>query len=384
MGRAKEGMTGRMGAALELGCFRAEIPIVQGGMGIGVSMSRLASAVANEGGVGVLSAAGIGLLRGKGMQDGCAALKAEIARTRANTHGVLGVNLMTVLSNFDELAQTAFAAGIDVIFAGAGLPLNLPRWKAPGSKTCLVPIVSSDRAAGTILSWWHKKYGYTPDGFVVEGPLAGGHLGFRPEQLSDPAFSLDRLVERVVAAVAPWEQKAGRKIPVIAAGGVFTGADIARLFKLGAAAVQMATRFVATQECDADQAFKQAYVDCKKEDIAIIASPVGMPGRAITSAFTQQAAAGERIPRSCPYHCITTCKREKAPYCISQALLNACRGRLSEGFAFIGANGWRVREITTVRQLFEELADQYRRATQPGVTSKQHSTDRPLAERKPL
>ncbi len=351
-----------MGAAFELGAWRPKAPVVQGGMGIGVSMSRLASAVANEGGIGVVSAAGIGMLCGKRMQDGCGALKTEIAKARALTKGVLGVNIMTALSNFDEMAKTAIAERIDVIFAGAGLPLNLPQWLTPGSKTCLVPIVSSARAAETLLLWWHKKFDYTPDGFVVEGPMAGGHLGFRPEQLSDPAFSLERLVEQVLSAVGPWERKVGKKIPVIAAGGIFTGDDIARFLKLGASAVQMATRFVATQECDASLAFKKAYIACRKEESPSSKARWACPDGSSQASSRAGWRRGRKSRCGCPYHCITSCKQQRGPYCISQALLNACRGKLREGFAFIGANGWRVAEITTVRHLMEELCEQYRQA----------------------
>lgn len=353
---------------LVIGGLTVETPVVQGGMGIGISLSGLASAVANEGGLGVISAAVVGMAR-KGAataQDNVAALREEIRRARTMTKGVLGVNIMVALTDFEALAKASAEEGIDVIFAGAGLPLHLPGIVGESGPR-LVPIVSSARAAKTIAKWWREKYSRIPDGFVVEGPLAGGHLGFKKEQIDDPAYRLEVLVTEVLEAVRPMEEEAGHKIPVIAAGGIFTGADIKRFFSLGADAVQMATRFVATDECDADIAFKNAYVACKKEEIGIIQSPVGLPGRAIVNEFLRSAALGEKHPQSCPFHCITSCKQKESPYCISSALISAYRGKLGGGFAFVGANGWRVEEIVPVKTLFRTLAEEYRQAeAEPG------------------
>lgn len=349
---------------LVIGGLTVPTPIVQGGMGVGISLSGLASAVANEGGLGVISAAVVGMARRgcETAQDNVTALREEIRLARKKTKGVLGVNIMVALSDFAQLVQASVQEGIDVIFAGAGLPLNLPGLLGEGCKTKLVPIVSSARAVKTIAKWWKEKYRYVPDAFVVEGPLAGGHLGFKREQIDNPDYQLEKLVPEIMAAVRPLEQEAGRKIPVIAAGGIFTGADIKRFFNLGADAVQMATRFVATDECDADIAFKNAYVACKKEDIGIIQSPVGLPGRAIVNDFIHRAEQGEKHPQSCPFHCIITCKQKESPYCISAALINAYRGKLAGGFAFIGANGYMVNEIIPVKKLFETLAQEYEQA----------------------
>lgn len=352
------------GTDFHIGELKIKAPVVQGGMGIGISMSGLASAVANEGGVGVISAAGVGVMAGGSgkLSEDRAGLRAEIARARSGTKGVLGVNIMAALTNFEEMARTAMEEKIDLIFAGAGLPLRLPGFRPEGCETKLVPIVSSARAADQISRWWFKRYRYLPDAFVVEGPKAGGHLGFHPEQIDDPDYRLEKIIPEVVAAVKPYEKTAGRNIPVIAAGGIFTGEDIYRFLDLGASAVQMATRFVVTEECDADPRFKEAFVNCREEDIEIIKSPVGMPGRAIKNNFLVSAAVGGEKPKTCPYHCITSCRQEKGPYCITAALVNACRGNLESGFVFIGANGGRVREITTVHALMEELAEGYRKA----------------------
>lgn len=356
-------MTNWKGAGFEIGDLKIMAPIIQGGMGVGISLKSLASAVANEGGVGVLSAAGIGMLFPQNGKDMLLAnidvLKSEIKKARALTKGVLGVNIMVALSNFGDMVKTAIDSDIDIIFAGAGLPLTLPSFLKKGSHTKLVPIVSSAKAVNVISKWWIEKYRYVPDAFVVEGPLAGGHLGFKEEQIEDPAFRLEALVSDVLNSVKTLEIKAAKKIPVIAAGGIFNGEDIYRFLKLGASAVQMATRFVATEECDASIEFKNAYINCKKEDIQIIKSPVGMPGRAISNDFIKQMQSGEKIPLSCPFHCITTCKQEEGPYCICLALINACKGRFQNGFAFVGANGYRIREITTVRKLMNELYREY-------------------------
>ncbi len=339
-------------------------PVVQGGMGIGISLSGLASAVANEGGLGVISAAVIGMMHkgSDGVRDNISALREEIRRARAKTKGVLGVNIMVALSDFGELVKASVEEGIDVIFAGAGLPLNLPEFVSKGCKTKLVPIVSSARAVKTISRWWKEKYQYVPDGFVLEGPMAGGHLGFKYDQIDDPDYQLEKLVPQIIEAVRPLEEQAGRKIPVIAGGGIFTGADIKRFFELGVDAVQMATRFVATDECDAGIEFKNAYVNCEKEDIGIIQSPVGLPGRAIKNSFIHEVEQGNKHPANCPFHCITTCKQNESPYCISVALINACKGKLNGGFAFIGANGYKVKEIVPVKKLFETLAEEYQHA----------------------
>lgn len=361
--------------SFHIGDLKISLPIIQGGMGVGISLSGLSSAVSNEGGVGVISAAGIGMLNKGfskgGIQANSLALKKEIRKARALTEGVLGVNIMVALSDFGELVKTSVEEGIDIIFAGAGLPLTLPSFLNKKSRTKLVPIVSSAKAVNVITKWWKEKYQYVPDAFVVEGPMAGGHLGFKKEQIFNSDFCLEKLVLDVLHEVAALEQEHKRRIPVIAAGGIFTGADIHKFLHLGASAVQMATRFVATEECDADIAFKNAYINCKEEDIGIIESPVGMPGRAITNDFINKSSMGEKHPKSCPYHCITTCKREESPYCISLALISACRGKLVNGFVFIGANGYRVEKIVKVHELINSLKQEYKEAASLAESGKE-------------
>jgi nitronate monooxygenase len=336
-------------------------------MGVGISLSGLASAVANEGGIGVIATAGIGMnepdLSANFLEANIRALRREIRRARGLTKGLLGVNIMVALSNFADMAKTAVEEEIDFIFSGAGLPLNLPQFVDGSSKTKLVPIVSSARAAGIIAKKWSVKYNRLPDAVVVEGPMAGGHLGFNEQTICDHEYSLEALVPKVIQVLKPFEERYGKRVPVIAAGGIYTGGDILRFFGLGASAVQMATRFVTTYECDASENFKQTYLDSKKEDIVVIKSPVGMPGRAIKNAFLAEVGQGKKKPFKCPFHCIITCDYKESPYCIALALMNAKKGNFSHGFAFAGENAYRAKEIISVRELIETLIEEYKNAS---------------------
>ncbi|MFZ5432174.1 MAG: NAD(P)H-dependent flavin oxidoreductase [Calditrichota bacterium] len=351
---------------LRIGKLVVRVPIIQGGMGVGISLSGLAAAVANQGGVGVIATAGIGMLESDFFSDfavaNIRALRREIRKARDATRGILGVNIMVALMNFAEMVHTAIDEGIDIVFSGAGLPLDLPKFRTKDSQTKLVPIVSSDRAAGIICKRWTEKFDYPPDAVVVEGPLAGGHLGFKLDQIFDPAFALENLVPKVVKVVQPYGERYDRTIPVIAAGGIFTGADILKFMNLGASGVQMSTRFVVTHECDASLKFKQAYLDAKAGDIEIIKSPVGMPGRVIRNAFIEAINRGEKEPYRCPYHCIITCDYRNSPYCIALALINAQRGDFNRGFPFAGANAYRTTEILSVKALMDALTEEYRQA----------------------
>jgi len=351
---------------LKIGDLVAEIPIIQGGMGIGVSLSRLAASVAGEGAVGVIATAGLGVLSTDHSESYLEAsidiLCEEIRKAKKATKGIIGVNIMVALTNFTDMVETSIAEGIDLILSGAGLPLDLPKYCTKGVKTKLVPIISSAKAARVICKRWWQHYKRLPDAFVVEGPMAGGHLGFTSKQLEDPEYALEKIIPEVVEAVGSFEKEHGVKIPVIAAGGIYTGEDIYKFLKLGAAGVQMGTRFVATEECDADDRFKQAYVNAKSEDLVIIESPVGMPGRAIWNDFLQRVKEGLKNPVHCPFHCITSCNCTDSPYCIALALKNAVRGKLNAGFAFAGKNAWRVDCITTVKKLIQSLREEYEKA----------------------
>jgi NAD(P)H-dependent flavin oxidoreductase YrpB (nitropropane dioxygenase family) len=348
---------------LNIGGLLIPLPVIQGGMGVGISLSGLASAVANEGGVGVISAAGIGMLHKDSSQDyltNCiSGLRYEIRTAKQKTSGILGVNIMVALSNYEDLVRTSIEEGIDIIISGAGLPLDLPKYLTPGCKTRLIPIVSSARAAALICNKWLTNYNYLPDAVLVEGPKAGGHLGFKIEQIFDENYALEKLIPEIVAVVNEIASLNGKNIPVIAAGGIYSGADIAKIIRLGAAGVQMGTRFVTTDECDASMEFKQAYLDAKKEDVKIIKSPVGMPGRAIKSPFLDEVEAGKRQPKTCPVNCIRTCDINTAPYCIIASLTSALRGNFRRGYAFAGSNVWRTDKIISVKELINTLKQEY-------------------------
>lgn len=352
--------------SLNIGDLKIKVPIIQGGMGIGISLSKLASAVANMGGVGIISTVAIGLTSKpnklgykKGNIEG---IRQEIRKARTMTTGVLGVNIMSVISDFAEMVKTSIEEGIDIIFSGAGLPLDLPSYLTKGSKTKLVPIVSSGRAASIIAQKWQQNYQYLPDAFVVEGPKAGGHLGFKANTLEEVSNTLENLVAEVVKVAAEIKEKFNKVVPVIAAGGIFDGKDIVDIMKKGASGVQLGTRFIATEECDASEEFKQAVIDAKAEDIQIIKSPVGMPGRSIYNNFLKEAYEGLRRPAVCKRNCIRSCDPKTTLYCISDALLAAFKGNLKDGFAFVGANAGRVTRITTVKEVFDELLEEYDQA----------------------
>ena len=351
---------------LNIGNLSISVPIVQGGMGVGISLSGLASAVANEGGVGVISSAGLGLLYRNLSKDYIQAsimgLKEELRKAREKTKGVIGVNVMVAMSNFTDMVKTAIAEKADIIFSGAGLPLNLPSFLQKDSVTKLVPIVSSARAARVIAEKWHSLYNYLPDAFVVEGPKAGGHLGFKDEQINDEHFSLEHILPEVIDEVQDMGAHYGKEIPVIVAGGIYTGEDIKRFMDMGASGVQMGTRFVTTEECDASDVFKQTYIEAKQEDIQIIKSPVGMPGRAIFSKFIQKVKEGQKQPKTCICKCIKTCDISKSPYCIIAALYNAFKGNMDNGYAFAGANAFRATKIVSVKETFRSLLDEFSRS----------------------
>ena len=351
---------------LKIGELEARVPIVQGGMGVGISLSGLASAVAEQGGIGVISSAGLGVIYNNYSKDYNKAsiygLQQEIAKARAATKGIIGVNIMVALSNFADLVATAIKEGVDIIFAGAGLPLNLPSFLTEGAKTRLAPIVSSARAARLLCTKWFNEYNYIPDAIVVEGPKAGGHLGYKNDQIFDPQYSLENIVPQVVAEVNSFGSQHNCHIPVIAGGGVFTGADIHKILSLGAEGVQMGTRFVVTEECDAAPEFKQTYIDATEEDVTIIQSPVGMPGRAVANVFLERVKQGATKPQSCPFNCIKSCNVTDSPYCIMLALYNAYKGRMSHGYAFCGSNAWRCNKILTVKELMDSLLQEYQAA----------------------
>ena len=356
---------------LKIGGLRIKKPIIQGGMGVGISMSGLASAVANEGGIGVISSVGLGLLKSdihKNYREANKiALRNEISKARELTKGILGLNIMVAASDFDELIKIAFEEKVSIIFLGAGLPIRFSKTLSlcellKKTNTKIAVIVSSARAVRIIFNRWQKNFNYVPDAVVVEGPMAGGHLGFKKEQINNPDYKLENILPEVIDAINGYERVFKKDIPVIAAGGIFTGADIYKFLGLGAKGVQMATRFVATHECDASDEFKEAYLNCNKNDLTIIDSPVGLPGRVIRNKFLDEVSMGVKKTFNCPWKCLKTCDFRDAPYCIALALTNAQKGILREGYAFAGANAYRIQEIISVKELFQALEEEYEEA----------------------
>lgn len=343
---------------LQIGSITADIPIIQGGMGVKVSLSSLASAVAEEGGIGTIASVGLGDIEAAKheFEKTCReALEKEIRKAKSMTNGHIAVNFMGVLSNIDDLVKTAVREGIKIIVYGAGLPIKLPGL-VEDSSVNLLPIVSSARVVELILRAWDRRYQRTADAIILEGPLAGGHLGFSEEQLNQPEkYSLENLLPEILEIVKAYEDRYGKKIPVVVAGGIFNGKDIARMLSLGASGVQMATRFVCTVECGVSQEFKQSYIDAKEEDIVIIKSPVGMPGRAINNKFLKDLEIKGKLKIKCPYRCLSVCNVDKARYCIALALINSYFGDVDHGLIFCGQNAYRIDKIVTVKEIISDL-----------------------------
>lgn len=339
---------------LRIGDLCAKIPVVQGGMGVGVSLSGLAGAVAAAGGVGVISTAQIGFrdpeFKENPIETNLRVIGEEIAKARKIANGgILGVNIMVATRRYEDYVKAAVAAGIDLIISGAGLPMTLPAL-VEGTSTKIAPIISSVKSLSVITKYWMKKYSRKPDMVVIEGPEAGGHLGFSREELDNyTRESYDEEIKAILSITKEME------VPTVVAGGVYTREDMEHYLAMGASGIQLATRFVTTKECDASDAYKQAYINAKKKDIEIVSSPVGMPGRAIHNAFLDKVNAGERFMRGCR-QCIITCKPATAPYCITEALINAVEGRLDEGLIFCGSNAYRADHIETVADIMEEFA----------------------------
>ena len=348
-----------MSKSLKIGDLEVKIPVVQGGMGVGISLSGLAGNVSACGGLGVISTAQIGWrepdFHEKPFEANFRAIEKEIKKARELAKGgVLGVNIMVATQRYEEYVKSAVKAGIDIVISGAGLPIDLPKY-VEGSKTKIAPIVSSLKSLTVICRMWERKYQTAPDLVVIEGPKAGGHLGFSREELetvTDEAY--DDVIVSIIEKVKEYSEKFSKKIPVVVAGGIYERKDMEHVMKLGADGVQMGTRFVTTKECDADEAYKQSYIKAKKEDIKIVQSPVGMPGRAILNPFLEKVKTEKCKIKHC-YQCIVTCDKKTIPYCITEALVNAAEGRVDEGLLFCGENAYRADKIETVAEIMEEF-----------------------------
>lgn len=344
--------------SLQIGDLTVKYPIIQGGMGIGISLSNLASAVTNCGGLGVISSAQIGFkdinFAKKPVEANLKALKEHIKIAKEKTsNGILGVNIMVVNNEYEEYVKCASEAGADIIISGAGLPVSLPKI-LKGTKTKFAPIVSSVKATKLLMSMWDRRFNTTCDMVVVENHLAGGHLGFKSEQIQEyiSEKNFDEEFKNIVEFVKKYEEKFNKSIPVIYAGGVFDKLDIQHCLELGAAGVQMGTRFVTTHECDASIEYKNTYINAKEEDIRIVKSPVGLPGRAINNDFIKRDYR-EQIQKC--YKCLPKCDINTTPYCISERLINSAKGKVNDGLLFCGAKAYKCKEIISVKEVFEQL-----------------------------
>lgn len=380
---------------LRLGNIEAKVPVIQGGMGVGISLGGLAGAVAKEGGIGIISAAQIGFKEPdfdkNPKEANLRAVKKEYDKARAIApDGIIGFNIMVAMRDYEDYVKAAIDAGADIIISGAGLPTDLPRIAEEAAaqqadflnealetdasdrqqmrrKVKLAPIVSTDKSAKVILKYWDKKYKRVPDLLVIEGPKAGGHLGFTKDQLAEYGCmkeadgiskeekQYDREITAIMTTVRKYEEAYGQKIPVAIAGGIATREQAAHAFSLGADAVQVASRFVTTEECDADIRYKEAYLHAKEEDIVIVKSPVGMPGRAIRNTFMKKVMAGEQIPHSPCHRCLHKCNPTEIPYCITDALIHAAKGEVDDALLFCGAYAYQAEHLETVKEVIDSL-----------------------------
>ncbi|MDR2341928.1 MAG: nitronate monooxygenase family protein [Campylobacteraceae bacterium] len=356
---------------LKIGGYEIKFPIIQGGMGIGVSWDKLAGTVSKEGGLGVISAIGTGyyenLKYAKRVIDSrpfdvestysFEALKVIVQNARKICGDKpLGVNIMCAINDYSRVVVDACKSGIDIIISGAGLPTNLPELTKNFPHIALVPIVSSAKALKIICKRWMQRYNRTPDAVVLEGPLSGGHQGFTYEQCIMEEYQLENLVKPLKDEIKEWGD-----FPLIAAGGIWDKNDINNIMSLGADGVQMATRFIGTHECDADEVFKQVLIKAKKEDIHLLKSPVGYPARGIHTNLISLIDKREGPAIKCISNCVTPCQRGKEAkevgYCIADRLSDAFFGKEDTGLFFTGANGYKLNEITSVKELMNKLTN---------------------------
>lgn len=349
---------------LRIGKHEAQYPIIQGGMGVRVSGAHLASAVANEGGIGVVASVALSLNspyyseKRDYFKGNKRALADELQLAREKSpNGIIGVNCMVAISDYKHMVQTSCANGADIIISGAGLPLRLPEYAADYPDVALVPIVSSLKAGQLLIRRWYKSYGRLPDGLVVEDTSkAGGHLGAARDDLDNPDYQLANAVPALVDYIA---REWNGEIPVVAAGGIWDRGDIDwAMDDLGASGVQMASRFICTEECDASETFKQQYLQADENDIGLIDSPAGLPGRILTNPLARDVdGPREDVPMECIAHCLTKCgcRENETNFCIATVLDKAQQGDAVYGLHFAGSNAYRHQRMTTVHEIFQEL-----------------------------
>ncbi len=380
---------------LIIGDLSVSKPIIQGGMGVGISLSSLAGTVAANGGIGLISTAQIGYRKESfeknPFEANLEAIKEELKKARAiekvnkkldrsDLQGAIGFNIMVATKGYEDYCELAIAHGADIIVSGAGLALDLPIYLVKGMErrrtlsddeiygdkdrvTKIAPIVSSAKSAGVILRMWDRKHKTTADAIVIEGPLAGGHLGFSLEELEYYGAMegqeyrrdlFDEEVKAIINVVSEYETKFNKRIPVIIAGGIYDNQDFKHALELGASGVQVGTRFVTTKECDAPDYYKEAYIQARKEDIRITKSPVGLPGRAIDNTFLNEVKKKRPEIKKC-YKCLNKCDINTIPYCITDALIKAATGDTANALLFAGANAYKSEKIESVKEVIDSI-----------------------------
>lgn len=355
---------------MRIGKYEIKHPIIQGGMGVGISWDQLAGNVSLEGGLGVISAVGTGYYKNKSEKVQIITKKDkpkdvanfynkdslfEIVTNARKICGdlPLACNILYAINDYGRVVRDACEAGVNIIITGAGIPTNMPEFTKEFPDVALVPIVSSARALRLICKKW-QRYGKIPDAVIVEGPLSGGHQGFTYEQCSQEEYKLENIIVPVIE-----EAKAWGNIPIIAAGGIWDKKDIDKFIGLGCVGVQMATRFIGTFECDADAKFKNVLLNAKAEDIQLMKSPVDLPARGVMTNL-QFSIENKTAPKvQCISNCVAPCNRgheaKLVGYCIADRLGAAYNGDVDTGLFFSGSNGYRIDKIISVKELMEKL-----------------------------
>jgi len=355
---------------MKIGKYEIEKPIVQGGMGVGISWDKLAGNVSLEGGLGVLSAVGTGYYEDKKFSNKNVKDKpfsevnfysrGALLEMVKNTRKICGdkpiaANILYAINDYGRVVKDSCDAGVDIIITGAGIPTNMPEFTKDYPDVALVPIVSSARALKLICKKW-KRYNKIPDAVIVEGPLSGGHQGFKYEDCFKEEFQLENIVPPVIEEAKNWGD-----IPIIAAGGIWDKNDIDKFLEMGCSGVQMATRFIGTYECDASEALKKVLLGAKEEDIKLLKSPVGLPARGVMTNLQKTIQEGTAPKVACISNCVAPCNRgEEAKavgYCIADRLSAAYHGDTETGLFFTGSNGYRVTQLISVKELMDKLTN---------------------------
>ena len=354
---------------MKIGKYEIKHPIIQGGMGVGISWDKLCGNVSKEGGLGVISAIGTGYYENQKYVEkqvdnrpfsekefySAKALKVIFENARKICGDApLACNVLYAINDYGRVVQDACEAGADAIITGAGLPTNMPEFTKDYPDVALIPIVSTARALKIIIKRW-SRYGKVPDAVIVEGPLSGGHQGFNYEECFKEENQLENLIPSVVELANQYD------IPVIAAGGIWDKNDIKKYLEMGCAGVQMGTRFIGTYECDADDNFKEILLNAKEDDIKLMKSPVGYPARGVKTNLQFLIEKNEAPKVKCISNCVAPCQRgveaKKVGFCIADRLSDAYMGNKELGLFFTGSNGYKIDKLISVKELMEELTD---------------------------